>query len=63
MALKGFAFLGDIYPQATLSADGARSLDDEPENVTLLGWRSQVDEASRNIWSSIILQWKQVDLA
>jgi hypothetical protein len=62
MALKGLARFGNVHPQATLSADGARSLNDETEGVSLLGWRGQVNEAPGYIGSSIILQWEQKDL-
>jgi hypothetical protein len=63
MALKRLALFRDIHPEATLAADRARSLDDEPENISTLRWRSEVNEAPGNIRSSVILQWKQVNLA
>ena len=63
MALKGLAVFGDVHPEATLSANGARSLDDEPENISALRGRGQVNESSGHIGRSIILQRKQVDLA
>jgi hypothetical protein len=62
MALKRLALLGDVHPEAALSADGTRSLDNETEDIAALWRRCQVNEAPGHIGRSIILQRKQVDL-
>lgn len=63
MALERFALLGDVDPQTPLSTDGAGTLDDESQHISVTTGRWQVNVPTGYVGRAVILQWEQVDLA
>jgi hypothetical protein len=58
VTLEGLSLLGDVYPKTTLSADGARSFDDESKHVSRFRRSGEVDITPGHIGRSVILQRK-----
>lgn len=56
------AFGRNIYPETTLSANGARSLDLESDLVVRLGDCWQVDVVACHVWRAIISEREEIDI-
>lgn len=61
-SVKGLILAGDVDPKTTLSTYRAGAFDNESEYVIGLGWWWEIDVCARDIWSSTVGQWQEVDI-
>jgi hypothetical protein len=62
VALKLLALGGDVHPKTAIATYRACTLDLEADDVGWIRGRGQVDVGARDVWSTSVGQWQQVDM-